>query len=120
MVRRLCSFGVGDGTSIDWTALTDCFHGLHIEEYLSEFRHLAWYNSWDVGEAGVVWDPAALHEDAHVNGPMMIAVRMPDGRYFSKLDLEDGGVDVEPPRLKITQPEMEAARSGTPLAADDG
>ena len=114
------SFGVRDGTSIDWTALTGCFHGLHIEEFLDEFRHLDWYNSWAVGAAGVVWDPAALHEDAHVRGPLMMAVRMPDGRYFSKLDLEDGGVDVEPSQLRITQPEMEAARSGTPLAADDG
>ena len=84
-----------------------------------EFRRLDWYNSWAIGEAGVVWDPAAFHEDAHAHGPMMLAVRMPNGRYFSKLDLEDGGVDVEPSRLKITQPEMEAARRGTPLAADD-
>ena len=81
--------------------------------------HRDWYYSWDVGEAGVVWDPAAFHEIAHERGPMLIAVRMPDGRYFSKLDLEDGETDADPLQAAITQPEMEAARRGTPLAADD-
>ena len=61
----------------------------------------------------MVWDLTALEGD-----PILLAVRTPDGRYFTKLD-EDGGDGCTPAQLHITVPEAQAARSGTRTAGDD-
>ena len=101
------TYGVGEGVeaTLDWTALArDGYSGVEVTEYHRDIRYeQEWYLAIDI-ESGVVWD-----EDA-VQGAWPIAVRRPDGSYYTKV--RSAGSAMRPTDIRLSDAEAAAALKG--------
>ena len=101
------TYGVGEGVdaTLDWTALArDGYSGVEVTEYHQDIRYeQEWYLAIDI-ESGVVWD-----EDA-VQGAWPIAVRRPDGSYYTKV--RGAGSAAKPGDIRLSDAEAAAALKG--------
>ena len=97
--------GEGVDATLDWTAMArDGYSGIEVTEYHQDIRYeQEWYLAIDI-ESGVVWD-----EDA-VQGAWPIAVRRPDGSYYTKV--RSAGSATGPTDIRLNDAEAAAALKG--------
>jgi hypothetical protein len=105
--RCVEGYGVGEGVhaTLDWAALArDGYSGVEIEQYHLDIRYeQGWYYAMDI-ESGVLWDEGA------VRGAWPIAVRRPDGSYYTKV--RGAGSAARPEDIRLSDAEAAAALKG--------
>ena len=105
--RCVEGYGVGEGVhaTLDWAALArDGYSGVEIEQYHQDIRYeQGWYGAIDI-ESGVLWDEEA------VRGAWPIAVRRPDGSYYTKV--RGAGSAAKPVDIRLSDAEAAAALKG--------
>ena len=101
------TYGIGEGVdaTLDWAALErDGYSGVEVTEYHQDIRYeQEWYLAIDI-ESGVVWDADA------VQGAWPIAVRRPDGSYYTKV--RSAGSAMRPTDIRLSDAEAAAALKG--------
>jgi len=105
--RCVEEYGVGNGAhaTLDWTAMArDGYGGVEVEVYHQDIRYeQGWYSAVDI-ESGVLWDAEA------VKGAWPIAVRRPDGRYYTKV--RGAGPAARAADIRLSDTEAAAALRG--------
>ena len=105
--RCIAHYGVGEGmnATLDWEAMErDGYSGMEVREYHQDIRYeQGWYYEIDI-ESGVLWDETAVH------GAWPIAIRRPDGRYYTKIrSMRAGGRTAD---VRLSDAEAAAALRG--------